>query len=187
MYVHHEARMIYLAHPKTASGATSTALKSIGFIRPDGSPDHARMGDVGTPAGDWFVFTTVRNHWDALASWTVRRCQNSRGVPSTFTVRMLELVCRDADGGADKRPWHLIEPLRMWFHLPVDHVMRFETLRDDLSDVLKSRGLHVPHLHPENMTAERNGKSYREFYTPDTRDFVYDRFTDEIKQFRYSF
>lgn len=172
---------MYLAHPRTASQATAVALMSIGFKKVS---HHLRLWEVGADIvtrenrDEWLVFTTVRNHFDALVSWVCKRYKRR-----TYTPWDLQAFETALAGNM----W--VEKNRMW-HLHSDDanvVMRYESLESDLAAVLSLKGLDIPRLSKKNVSAERHGRPYQEFYVEATRRYVEERFRHEIERFRYQF
>jgi len=69
--------------------------------------------------------------------------------------------------------------------IAVDHILRFENLADDLSDLLTRFGIR-------NRMVARVGDSgrkreYRDFYTPDAQRLVDNAFGQDIEKLGYSF
>lgn len=187
MLVSTERRMVYLAHPKTASKATRQLLEELGFIRyPEG--DDYPMDAAETPTGHhrglwshpgpgWFVFTTIRDPWDTWVSWYC--FHNPSHLP--FGVEYIELL-------VDRYPHFYPEPDQLWALHTVfaDRVMRFETLEQDLADVL-GQPVVLPRV---NVGAARRATKklhYSEFYDDETREYVGSRFKHEIEEYGYTY
>lgn len=187
MYIHHDAQLIYLAHPRTASVCTATALKKVGFKKMEPPSDHhSQLWDRGTPVtretrDGWTVFTTVRNHWDAAVSWAFKRYYR-HGMnpdppwgPEAFDYAL---------------DWHAnrwVKEDTLWhLHAPdADLIMRYENLDDDLASVLGDAGGDVPELVPHNVSREREGAHYAECMTDEGREYIGDRFAAEIERYGY--
>ena len=187
MYFHKDAGLVYLAHPRTASSSTSTALKEIGFeglppIKPKISArnlrHHAGLYAAGSPVTpetrkDWFVFAAVRNTFDAAVSWSYIGWPPPNppwGVKQWRENLNAEYIFGD----------------RMWFHdADLDVVMRYESLLEDLEIVLTSHGLPVPEL--PHMNKSEGRMHYREYFLPEGREYVENRFRLEIEKYGYEF
>lgn len=188
MYVHPDARLIYLAHPRTASVTTGNALKHVGFHKLEPPSDHhSRLWDEGTPvsAGNrhlWTVFTTVRNHWDAAVSWGFRRYSTRQGrQPREWTIDVLDWVLGESNRWVtDDRMWSLHSD-------DADIICRYESLDRDIGRVLSSRGVQVPNIPRFNVTDNREGRHYRDVLTPECRDYIAERFRKEIERFGYTY
>lgn len=188
MFISPSERRVFLVAPKTGSTAVRRYLKPRGFypakvtgqipdLRVGGNPNHWRLSAVA-PA-EWQVAVTVRNHWDALVSWWAYTYHN-RG-QQKFDERFVKRLMTDPV----HRDWFWPDPHRLWGAY-TDHagtILRHETLESDLSDWL---GQPVD-LTRANVSAERRGRHYAEFYDADLRDFVHDWFRDEIEQYGYTF
>lgn len=176
--------MIYLAHPRTASVATSVSLHHVGFKKLEPPSDHhSRLWDEGTPVtpgnrSEWTVMTTVRNHWDAAVSWAFKRFKTRD--PETWDLAAYQCAF-------EANRW--VQPDRMWWlHADdADVILRYESLEEDLRRVLTSRGLSVPTLIRHNVSQNRRGRGYREFFNDESRDYIGDRFSGEIERFGYAF
>ena len=177
--------MIYLAHPRTASVATSIALKHAGFEKLEPPSDHhSRLWDEGTPVtranrATWTVFTTVRNHWDTVVSWMFRRFRTRTAEEILWDVETMRTAL-DVRWVNDSRLW--------WLHGDdADTILRYETLERDLRQLLAEHGIVLPHLNVLNASSNRQTREYRRFYVPATQDYVASRFGDEARRFGYVF
>jgi hypothetical protein len=197
MYVHESARLVFLAHPRTASVSTAEALKKVGFEMWGGA-HHMRLWEHSPlrpsekypdprPNGkplmtretrhEWTVFTTVRNHYDTAVSWVFRR----------FKDRTLDWSVDGFRTALDYNYW--VDPHAMWaMHgSDADEILRFETLEGDLRRILSSHGLALSLLPRVNVSKRRFGKGYQELYTASTRAYIAERFAEEIERFDYVF
>ena len=180
MYFHGGAKVIYLAHPRTASMATADALLEIGFKLLH--EHHGRLNslpivnDLGTMREEWKVFTVVRNHFDAAVSWIFRRTQGRRAM------------------NRDLFEWALTPPVNRWVaertmwerHSScVDEVLRYENLQEELNRVLSCAGLPAVTLRRRNAGVGREGRHYSEFIGSDTRQYLEKRFGEEMRRFQY--
>lgn len=162
---------------------------------------HTRLCDaLGKDRADdiWnqsFKFTFVRNPWDRAVSHYKYMQQNgnlSHVVTfddwANLMFEPLHLKHRGRSSAFirnDKRPsteqlaWYMdleYEPM-------VDFVGRFENFEEDFAYVCSQLGvsLELPHL---NATKRR---PYQEYYTPRTRDMLYDLAESTIETFGYKF
>jgi hypothetical protein len=190
MYLHQEKKMVYLAHPKTASHSTVDALTRVGFEPqfPD-EGHHAPFHEQRLlkrykwpPRENWLVFTTIRNHWDwAVSLAFARRKFQRRNIPDTeWSVEMFKTVLR---------PCYYIEENKLFgLHAPhADIIIKFEHLEDDLNFVLSQRDLGPVELQHLRPTVWREKQSYREYYTDETRNYIAERFKGEIEEYGYEF
>ena len=175
MYYHRDARLIYLAHPRTASNATVEALLSIGFKTHE--RHHGGICDA-MERKQWYVFTTVRNHFDTAVSWVLRRTRDRRG----WSREIVE--------------WALTEPVNRWVWESEmwglhghdsDEVLKYETLQGSLNALLNRFDLPSVELPRKNETQHRRGRHYHEFFDEDSRAYIEERFGEEMKRYGYKF
>lgn len=196
MYYHREKRLVFLAHPRTASVSTARALQAIGFEKLGGD-HHMRLWTEGRkrpahlpdpkPWGEtlvnrenrdtWTVFTTVRNHFDTAVSWIFLK---ARGNPIEWSVETFQRAL-------DYNHW--VEPNRMFgLHLDdADIVLRYECLESQLRILLGAHGLELGPLPRMNTSQARAGRPYRAFYRAPTREYIEERFSQEMSELRYAF
>lgn len=189
MYFNRERRMIFLAHPATASRATRDLLREeFGFTQAMNG-HHIELYDAVDPftvapvlsreeRGEWFIFTTVRNHFDALASYVWKVASPKARARFRWTVEEFEQGLQAGES------W--IAPDRLWaLHSDdADELLRFEHLQQDLSRILEKR-VQLPVV--GRTPCRKGGEHYRDFYTPETRALVEDRFGAEIAALGYAF
>jgi hypothetical protein len=186
MYLHDDAKLIYLAHPRTASNATADALLRIGFRKQDNPSDHHSQlhdhgkGSIITPdnRSEWLVFTTVRNHWDTVVSWAFKRYKSCD--PPGWDAEDIEKLLAP-------NPWVKEHTL---YHLHLDDadvILRYETLRQDLQKVLGGSGIRMPRLFKKNVSERRRGRKYHDLFTPEGVEYVGQRFKVEIDRLGYTY
>lgn len=183
MYIHEGRGLVYLAHPKCASRAVRDALKEHGFVRsvfaPNSKPnkcgnrsgpDHHK-GLKEHPGPEWTVFTAVRNHFDAWASWFSYSAKTGEQFCPRFIERLM-----------DKQNY-FPEPDKMWaYHTEfADHVLRYETQAADLSNLLGEQ-VQLPVV---GVSERREKRPYQALYTPELAEYVADRFGDEMEHYGY--
>ncbi len=181
MYFHREARLIYLAHPRTASIATADALQKIGFEMMH--EHHGRLrclpiADEPNLRTNWYAFTVVRNHFDTAVSWVFRRTHGRREITKEVYEQMLT---------SPGNRW--VELHTMW-HLhsnDADFIIRYENLEEELNCILQSAHLPKVELKKKNVSVGRDGRHYSEFYNSQTRDYIENRFGNEIRRFGYEY
>lgn len=138
--MNHDARLVYLAHPRTASRTTRDVLLRLGFEQEYDRTDergshHATFPEGFDPKG-YDVATTVRHHMDAFVSWWFYTSEKHRG-GSTKPDRAF------ADALWDKRRRLFPDRTRLFsLHLPqATTALRFETLAEDLAGWLGRGGI----------------------------------------------
>lgn len=181
MYYRYDPDLLYLAHPRTASRATAQALQTwAGFNRYPTSdeadiPHHATVDETGVMTRDYTVFTAVRNPWAAVVSWY--RLVHNPG--QNFVPEWLDAFREDCSPYlVDGRLWELHRPA-------ADVVLRFETLEQDLNDLLWAHGLDPLKL--PRVSDHDDEYQYPEYYTVEMREAVGEMFADEIDELGYTF
>ncbi len=87
------------------------------------------------------------------------------------------------------QPWRTMGALRhlhIEYILFADHVLRFESLQEDLDACLDSRGIPRVPLWRGNVTENRD-RDFRTYYSDASRQLVYRTFKDDFKTFGYTF
>jgi hypothetical protein len=134
---------------------------------------HARLDDLKEMlgyerTGHELVITTVRNHWDAVASWWVL---NHKPTDFAKFIRTYE----HSFYARGNRLW--------WLHPGVDYAMKYETLAYDLEIALMQVDLPQVVLTRENVTAGKD--DYRTYYNKESYLTVWERFKQEIIFYGY--
>jgi hypothetical protein len=178
MYIHPEAKLCYLATPRTASRAVRDALLDplVGFGIVG---DHHDGPENGYDLTGLNPFTVVRNPWDMVVSWWFNaRMHKKQEKPSLVWI---------ANHFAQNRGYFW--PGRMYRFSKVPGIinLRYENLGYDLNVLLEARGLPKVELPRVGVSEEREGRHYSTFYDHDTRHFVEWCFLEENRTFRYCF
>ncbi len=125
-------------------------------------------------------FTVVRNPWDRLVSgW--------RYVAADRPLRELLLNLPER---TDRHRWHHVTRTQSEFlvdesgRLIPDHILRFESLQEDMNRFCESVGLTPIPLPHVNRTSRQE---YRAYYDDETRGMVADLFRRDIELFGYEY
>jgi len=176
MYVNYEKRAIFLAHPRTASRAVGYFLRDhYGFLScgsHHGGPDPATFED-------FFLFTTVRNHWDAFTSWFFNGIgQSERG---NFTVPWVRNWIKG-------HPNYLKPPFMWWFRqdFPHVHTMRYENLDKDFGQVCEILGMEWAPVPVVGPGIYRKGRRYQDVIPTNAAFYIFETFEPEIRQLGYT-
>lgn len=185
MYWHPPTDTVYLAHPRTASQATSRALmEQAGFrcvgSHHDGIERAMEVQPHRGPAdleGLW-TFCVVRDHFDAVVSWLYGGEREAR--PPIGPDQVDEIV--------EVHAASYIEPGRLWpFAARADEVVRFERLPRALNDVLGMRGLGPVELPRENVSSGRPDRSPSELISPAGRRRIRELWGREMEALGYRY
>jgi len=149
----------------------------------------ARVGKQNWNAS--YKFTVVRNPWDKVVSlYEYRRKKNKTQIASrsiTFT-EWVELT-----HGENRNPFYYdnvksFQAQVEWLkddddHITIDFVARFETLRADFEQIRDAIGTRadLPHLNAGSR------KSYKDYYTDETREIIARWYHEDIEVFAYTF
>ncbi len=184
MFISEEHRIVYLAHPKTASQSTRTALQEAYGLMPCGTYHGTFFRDVfdGTQVtDDWLIMTTVRNQYDAVASWWFHINPRTEGPHPGFVKDKL----------MQQHPYAALHATKGEFWGLHSHdanvILRFETLEADLNRALFCHGFDrmviLPH---EGAGRGRNGRHYRDLICPELRKEIEDLWAEDIERWGYA-
>jgi len=166
MYVHHEKKIGFIAHPRTASSATAHTLMKMGFEIVN---SHHGMWDVLND--EWKFFCTVRNPFDVLVSWFY-----SQRREKPFDLWLPEFLsgCQFLQGP------------RMFFGRPnCTHVLHFETLQDDFDGLCNDMGFQPTTIEHRNVSVNRKPQGFMTYYNFDRARQVIKRFRDDFTDNNY--
>lgn len=148
--------------------------------------------DAGGPErwDAYFSFTIVRNPWDRLVSkWYWRhkrqklRLERDGTIPADWFRREME-ECRSR-----WRLEHTIDEFQFGDHdaIPVDRVLRFESLAEDWGRLVAERGWTLAKPLPHINRSQTRARDYRRYYTRETADIVRAWAPKTIAAFGYTF
>ena len=193
-----ELQTIFIHIPKCAGVSVRSLLEKCGFahIRLDEKVEDIRSGFYrqGTAArmlrhADrdlWersFKFCVCRNPYDRLVSgWSFCREKKRLQVPFDYFVWHMKTF------DSFWINWHCTIPQKRHILVDdvpvVDRVCRFETLEGDLElmgERIGKAGESLPHRNSSSH------KPYREYYTRELQDIVFERFRDDFEYFGYDY
>ena len=167
MYMHHEKKIGFIAHPRTASSATAHTLMKMGFE----IDNYGHHGMVYVPDVDWKVFSTVRNPFDVLVSWYY-----SKEREHNFND-WLPIFLRDC---------HHFRGVRMFFgRFICTHVLHYETLQDDFDGLCNDFDFHPRTIEKRNVSPHRTHEGYMTHYNFSRARQVIQRFRDDFTENGY--
>ena len=170
MYLHEKMKVIFIAHPRTASSATSHLLLSLGFKV---VADHHRIIRKAIQRDD-LVFATVRHPLDVFVSWYCNKKREQASFSEWLPV-FLEQATIMQDGLFPGTPH-------------CTHILKYESLQKYFTRFMIHAGfqedqLEIPY---RNVSMRRKGRPFMSYYTPKTIQMVTERFQDEFKQHGYN-
>lgn len=199
----HESRLIFVHIQKTGGNAVARA-----FGQPANLPEkHFTAGELRTLYGEdvwdrYFKFAFVRNPWDRLVSWwsmidavrpafvagrPLNRFQRyvlSNAATFSEFLRNCTEEIEDADGRKSILRNQVDFLSDESGRLLVDCIGRFENFQNDFDTVLKMAGIAPPELPHVNKSRHEH---YRSYYGASDREYVREKFKEDIDRFSYRF
>lgn len=182
MYAYND--LAFLASPKAGSTSLKYTLPKMGFRKHPETNHHESKLIPGIR-----YFCLVRNHWDAITSWCFF-AERIKGPPFELkNIKEFVLWHPQYFGG-----WPHFEGFRkdktaLWRWVGTDYdpiVLRYEDFPQCVVDFLESEGFEVPKIPHYNKSEERNGKKATEALNPDTIQWIWDRWGEEIEELGYT-
>ena len=161
--ISHDRKIIFVHVPKTGGSSITYTLRDLFEHVSDRT--HETLWDLCDRHNEYFKFCTVRNPWEMCVSWM--SWHHTHGVIKTLE----EAVCK-------------VEPPSKFGLRQMSFVMRFERLHQDFATLCDLIGIERRELLHLNQSAHED---YRSYYTPSTRQIVYERFWYVIRRFGYQF
>jgi Sulfotransferase family len=170
----------YLVNPSSLQGFSRyTMLRDMLGVSGKSGP-HGRRASRNEFAS-YLKFAVVRNPWARIQSWYRNMMRDPlHGVPPCdFASFLVEHAAN----------WAL-SPQTNWItdfdgSIPLNRVVRFENLADEMSEVLRDLGFRdrtLPHLLKEESRTD-----YRAAYNDSQAEWIAERYRDEIRLFGYAF
>lgn len=178
--ISHKSKYLFL-HPNKCGG--KSIERAIWSVEPrPGSSDHRTLEDYiniyGHEVYSYYKFIFCRNPWDRLVSIYHGRKQILKVDMPTF-----ERFVREADPSASPTKSQVSWLKVKGEIIAPDFLGRMERYSDDWS-ILSSNievNTTLPHL---NRSAH---KSYEKYYTKELANIVYNKYSEDIKYFGYTF
>jgi len=161
--ISHERRLLFVHVPKTGGSSITYTLRDIFEFISDYT--HESIWDLCEAHSDYFKFCTVRNPWDMCVSWMTWHEKHGTRKTMDEAVRKVET------------------PLSFGLR-QMSYVLRFENLRKDFAELCRRIEVQPRELLHLNDSPHTH---YRDYYTPKTRQIVYERFWYTIRRFGYQF
>ena len=198
-----ELDLVYISIPKTGnSSIRSLLVKRVGedYNKDNYKTIHNRVDTLFTYIGKkeiWqnkkmYTFSFVRNPFDRLVSCYKNKIIDEtyfpiqRGYVDMFYKGMpfdefVKSVCQIPDFVAEKHFKSQYSYLYYKNELIVDYLGKFENMTEDFKVIKDKFSLdELPHM---NKSTE--GKDYRNYYSPDLVEMVYERYKNDVIKFNY--
>lgn len=206
MRVSDSYRFVYVHNQKTGGVTMETVLDgAVPDIRGDRPKRHLTLSQIleQEPAlNDYWIFGVVRNPWARMVSWwsmihdgVTRAAQGEKGAVNRiqkYPVWRTVSTYPDFEHFIMKGPAEiprLGEAQLSRLQTPqrkANYIGRTETLTDDIAAILVHLGL-PPSKEVPRKNASSHAGTYRDFYTPMTRDRVAELYAPDIDEFGYDF
>lgn len=160
-------RLLYLAHPRTASMATKAALLRLGGK--DIRPHHAEFtrSAVRERYGGEPVVTVIRDPRDVLATWWLKAGRHEHSTPADFIAHYTNSS-------------HFVRDGLLFYHVRhAHHVIRYE---EGIAEGFAALGLSID-LEAANVTQGKLG--WREYLDGAAIDAMRERFGAELETLGY--
>ena len=139
---------------------------------------------------DYFKFAFVRNPWDRLVSCWVNRVLDRNyfkfSPEETEKMKKFENFVEYVRGfNIEECNLHFRLQRKMIDFPHLDYLGRLETFEDDFREICRRLDIKCDTVKSRNVSAGR--KSYRDYYTPELRDKVFQIYQKDIQIFGYQF
>lgn len=171
--------LAYIAHPKTASAATSDALKDLGVIVRGAHHDAEEKWCRPILDTGGLIMSTIRNPFDSMVSWYFHYKMRRKGVEMEPFGEWLTTQLGNPNQYIKRG---------LFFGLPwTNRILRFEHLQADFDQVMTEIGIGLIEIPIKNVSTPREGRPYQEMYNDQLIQLVRSHFGSEIAEHGYSF
>lgn len=186
--IDHQRKLLFVHITRTGGTSIEKSLIREDWWKIDPRTKHLSASQTHRHYGDrlWREYTTfavVRNPWDRFVSmWSIGYWYSPdthlKGVkPANFKEFLRTLRPHPAEVYNTLHQTQILDE-------PVDYILRYETLQQDFSGMLKQRDLEDMTL-PVALKSER--KPYREYYDSETEEQIGRIYAADIRCYKYSF
>jgi|SaaInlV_165m_DNA_1040744.scaffolds.fasta_scaffold49160_2 hypothetical protein len=124
---------------------------------------------------EYFKFTVVRNPWERMVSWY---CWRHPSLSQHLDLDHFRTHCLNLSHPS------MLEYISYDQNIRVDHIIRYENLESEFRQTCAQ--LNIPFNGWEHTNASKH-PHYSQFYTPADRDFVEEKYKNDIDEFGYKF
>lgn len=165
-----KGKLIYLAHPRTASIATERGLaKALPWRCKKTANHHARLDEITWKLGNEKIITTIRDPLDMLASWWVVYPKYHHVMTFSEFIKTYDHCMMSIDG-------------RLFYFLKdCDAYMTFENLQDDFDKIMKGYGFPTAKIPMTNITP--NKKPFMTYHTDETITAMWERWPKDMEMY----
>lgn len=139
---------------------------------------------IGWEFDDYTVVSSVRNPWDRVLSLFLALHKAGTLSARSFDEFVLDHLPRWRGGIINR--WNSYEMFHVGHEKVVDHVLRAETMEDELRTLAATRWPTVQLCYGRRDNVTRH-KHYSCYYTDETREFVAQLFDYDVAEWSYRF
>jgi hypothetical protein len=186
--IDHDRKLLFIHITRTGGTSVETALLGKDWWHIDDLTKHISASQAREIYGEevwnsYYRFSIVRNPWDRLVSmwatgWWYGKLTVFGGVkPASFADFIRRVQPHPHEGYTSLRYVDIID-------LPIDRVLRFESLQADMDALCRDRGIaevELPHIE------RRDRLPYQAFYDREAEQAVRERFAADIATYGYQF
>lgn len=172
-------------HPKKCAGGSIEIILRNYFVNtteePEGS-QHWNLDSIipylSNPLDHYFIFGAARNPWDRMVSMYYHALKHD-DYDDTF-IEYIKKRGHYYGGGQLPLKYHLDND-------NVDYIIQFNNLEEDVGYVMNKLNIHNYELPHHDHNTNRPKKSYRDFYSEETKNHIAEQFSWDIETFGYEF
>jgi len=180
--ISHPHKCIFIHIARTAGTSIEHSIIGKDWWRVDPSSKHISVQQTITKFGkdvynDYFTFTVIRNPWDRIISmWQKKWWSNKQPMSLPAFLKQLK---------PNKNEHYKSLFYHEILNGPVDFIVRFENLQEDMNYVFDKIGMPrkvLPHI-----TQSKHRCHYTTYYDEETRTLVASMFKTDIEMFGYHY
>ncbi|MDQ8208555.1 sulfotransferase family 2 domain-containing protein [Coraliomargarita sp. SDUM461003] len=213
MRILHSQKLVFLSMPRAGSTTVRNTLdqysdvKSVHVSKVDAdfpffhhmtaSELKAAFEAKGWQWDDYRKFCVVRNPYDRLVSLyhlslNILANQRKQSLKGRLMARFGSVPTFEDYLYAINTNSHLPCTFKFFACAPdgevlIDDLLKFENLSTELSDYLTQRGIPTQEQEVPRLNASEDRRKYRSYYDDKSRQFVAEKFGEEIDRFGYEF
>ena len=202
MRISHKYKFVFIGAPRTGSNSVKNTLNDFSDIK--SPPPPITEEDVLSPYymhntsfrlkkhfeskgwdwGEYYKFGFVRNPWDLVVSsfFFLKTKQEYKNYQfNDFIFNANHILTNQRLPTFSQMDFYTDYDSGEYL---VNHIGRFEYMQEDFNSICAEIGISCKSL-PHMLKTKHN--HYREYYNPETRDFIKNKYEKDIEEFGYKF